>query len=160
MRPHHLAAAFIVVLSCALLSASCVQSPPAPPETEGTTGGAPAVETADDSDPFGDPSSDPDIGGGIGSEPPSGGVGSDPGSSDFGREPSAGGSEDAQGGASGDEVSEGLAQDACIAAGKAGFDERRAFCNSVMVPPYKKQGCWQRVLLSRAEWIGWCYWNF
>ncbi len=44
--------------------------------------------------------------------------------------------------------------DDCIAAGKAGLDARRAFCNSASVPPEKKQGCWSRLLLSRAEWIG------
>lgn len=50
--------------------------------------------------------------------------------------------------------------DVCIAAGKAGFEARRAFCNSSLVPPEKKKSCWSRALLSRTEWIGWCYWNF
>jgi hypothetical protein len=58
----HTCRAVIVSLACSLLAASC-GSPG--PETEGTGGGAPTLETKDDSD-FG---SDPDVGGSIGSVP-------------------------------------------------------------------------------------------
>jgi hypothetical protein len=54
----------------------------------------------------------------------------------------------------------GVALDPCIAAGKAGLDARRDFCNHAFVAPEQKRPCWAHLLLSRAEWIGWCYWNF
>jgi hypothetical protein len=30
---------------------------------------------------------------------------------------------------------------------------------AVAIVAAQKQACWSRLLLSRAEWIGWCYWN-
>ncbi len=54
----------------------------------------------------------------------------------------------------------GVALELCVAAGKAGLDARRDFCNSAFVAPEQKRSCWAHMLLSRAEWIGWCYWNF
>jgi hypothetical protein len=45
MRPNHLAAAPLVLFSCVLLAASCVQSPSSTPETDGAAGGAPTLET-------------------------------------------------------------------------------------------------------------------
>src|SRR5258708_5869680 len=56
MRANHVAGAFIVALSAALLSASCVESQPAPPEVDA----AAAIGTKDD-------------GGCIGSESPASG---------------------------------------------------------------------------------------
>ncbi len=106
------------------------------------------LSTQDDDDSLG---GDPDMGDGIGSESPAG---------DRWSEPPVDASMAVRGESSGPKVSENLALDACIAAGKVGFEVRRAFCNSAFVPPNKKQGCWQHLLLSRAEWIGWCYWNF
>lgn len=54
----------------------------------------------------------------------------------------------------------GVALELCVAAGKAGLDARRDFCNPAFVAPEQNRPCWAHLLLSRAEWIGWCYWNF
>jgi len=59
-----------------------------------------------------------------------------------------------------DAVPQGLALELCIVAGKADLEARRSFCNSAWVAPEQKRSCWSKLLLSRAEWIGWCYWNF
>jgi hypothetical protein len=141
MRRKHIAAAFIVALSCALLNASCVQSQPAPPDAEG----APAIETKDDGDPFGDPDGDPNIGGGIGTEPPDSDVGSEPPVST----PSPGS----------DPPDETATMAECYAAGKGGTETREAFCRDEC-PPTKKRKCWSLVPESLVAWLGWCTWNF
>jgi hypothetical protein len=58
-----------------------------------------------------------------------------------------------------DAVPQGLAQEVCISAART-LQARREFCNSAFVEPNQKQACWSRLLLTRAEWIGWCYWTF
>jgi len=61
MQTRKLAAAVVVSLGCSILAASCVSPGP---EAEGTQSGSAALETKDDVE------SDPDVGAGIGSEPP------------------------------------------------------------------------------------------
>jgi hypothetical protein len=139
MQGQRIAAVVTLSLSCALAAASCADSPAATPATDR----APREDTKDIGD-------DPDIGPDIGSETPVR-TGSDPGN-----EPQVGDMETEP--APAPEGS--IALDMCVAAGKAGFDARGAFCRSILVPPQKKQGCWSRQLLSVVEWIGWCNWNF
>ena len=68
MGMHHALTAIVVCFSCSLPTASCSPGPHTAPElSEGPSSAGP-IAVKDDGDPFG---SDPDLGGSIGSEPPS-----------------------------------------------------------------------------------------
>jgi hypothetical protein len=55
-----------------------------------------------------------------------------------------------------EDAASSTSQEICIARSARGFEARRAFCISAWVPPEKRPACWSKLLLSGAEWIGWC----
>jgi hypothetical protein len=146
MRSNRLAAAVVLSLSCVLLIASCARQPVAMQEVRGVSDCVPAIETTDDDDPFG---GDPDVGAGIGSEPPASDVGS--GSWSAPSEPPVTTSSD------GDDEEATVSE--CYAAGRGGTATREEFCRS-SCPQEKKRKCWSLVPVSLVEWMGWCTWNF
>jgi hypothetical protein len=133
-----------VAVSCALLTASCVQGPAEVSETYGE--GPAAIETKDDGDPFG---GDPDLGAGIGSEPPASTVGSGPPST------SAGSST----GGSAAEPEGRFAYKVCVLLEGSSELVRVAFCNSQ--PDRLVRGrCFCHLKDSPVSWQNWCYNEF
>jgi hypothetical protein len=158
MRMNRLTAA-ILALSCAILTASCIQSSAATREAGDTDESASASELEDDGDPFG---GDPDLGAGIGSEPPTSPVGRDPGSSGFGSWPSSPGSPvEREPGEPGEEESagDGVRLVACVALGVAPAKARGVFCDTLCDRGAYAR-CRSHLFHSRIEWTNWCHFEF
>jgi hypothetical protein len=141
VQRHRLTAILFVAPPCVLIIASCASSP-SPPNANGRVDGPPLTVQDD-----GDPPSDPDVGAGIGSEPPSSGWNEPP----AGPEASASGSSPAPEG--------WFTYHVCVLLKRSCDGPRVAFCNSQ--PDVQVRGrCFSHVKDSPVAWENWCYNEF
>lgn len=140
----HATAAVVISLSIALPNASCVQSRMPTLEAEGA-GGAPLIETTDD-DSFG---SDPDVGAGIGSEPPASNTDTALSSERNPYYPAP--SEEPR-------VDDPLMLKRCLDLIPASVPRKDEFCRS-LADNGARGRCWKN-RWSRLAWTGWCYAEF
>ena len=155
MKMNHIAAAVVVSISCALVNVSCVQSGTATPEAASAGGGAPALETKDDGDPFG---SDPGLGGGIGSERPVIHVGTDPSSTDVGSGPPSTSAQSGSGGSAAQPEGR-FTYNVCALLKNACANVRSAFCISQPDPAVRAK-CRSHLFDSPVSWQNYCYNEF